>query len=184
MALEEKTFISDFIEFSKQSMGWCIAESEKEAGRIYGIVKDIVDDLKRRSQMSEKSIESIKKLEKAIAQTIDEKQSKIQMNDILTQLHVLKGDDEEVYRLINPIVESLQFQDRLRQNLENISKLSKLWMTHRSENGSIGIKDEELIEFGALALKCTTSQDERTIIRKHIKGLPEEQKVAAVSFMF
>lgn len=178
MPINKDLFITEFTSFCKESMQWCMNESENEASNVYSIIHNLVDDLKRRSKMSEKTIQALQDLEEAIFKFLNDQKSNFQFSSLLKELNALKTDNQEIHNLINPIVECLQFQDRLRQNLQNISKIIDKWLEIRGKDLKLFFtSNEKLKDFGTNLLKCTTSQEEREIIRKHIKDLPSETKV-------
>jgi hypothetical protein len=75
-----------------------------------------------------------------------------------------------------PIVEALQFQDAIRQQMENLGKVLEAWYSARVEVGP-NPTNAQLTALGEKMLKLTTMQSERDIIRRHIGGLSDEVKV-------
>jgi hypothetical protein len=78
-------------------------------------------------------------------------------------------------------VEALQFQDLLRQNLENMIKLTTAWIDLRARAHTQMMSSSEI---GEALLKCTSTVDERNIIRRFISGLPPEEALEGRVAMF
>lgn len=177
MAADAKTFLEDYIAFTRQSLKWCCDESEREATSIFSSLSTIMEDIKRRSAMSENALQAMEKVRLAITQRKLSPAASSSISDLIVGLKNLSGDNSEVQNLTNPIVEALQFQDRLRQNLENIGKAMDFWVKNRDKNISE-------TDFGEGLLKCMTSPEERSLIREKIQGLAPEQKVAEDALFF
>ena len=173
MTMHEQAFITDFILFAKDSMSWCARESEGETTQINQVIMTIMDDIKRRSSMSEKTLKALQDAKREIEGLLSNKEAS--MKGVIDSLKQLSTNSQETDELLDPIVQALQFQDQVRQNLENISKVLSCWMAIRET----GISP---LEFGSHLLKCTTAMQERDIIRSHISGLPVEEKTEGSIF--
>jgi hypothetical protein len=84
-----------------------------------------------------------------------------------------------VQSVIQPIIQALQFQDKLRQNLENAVRMLPAWMEFRKDL-PMQITQEKLQEFGKVLMTKTTMISERDVIRAHIDGLAPEAEIAPV----
>ena len=176
MAMAFNTLITDLNEFTIQSMRWCTAESEAEASKVYEILTAVTADATRRAKMSEETLEALKVISNRFALK-SKPTKKSPIPPLVAALEQIKKDNVELGQIVDPIVEALQFQDRLRQNLDNISKLLTIWAAEREsvvQQHATG--SEALASFGPRFLQAMTSVEERDIIRKVIPGLPEETK--------
>ncbi len=175
MSINNENFLADFTKFVELSLNWCIKESEKEAAYISDAVNLLVQDIERRSSMTSTTIEALNQVKGKIESFF--KQSKMNVPKLMLELKKLSSNQKEMHELIHPIIEGLQFQDRLRQNLENYTKIVRLWIKERNISTDEKSSDAILHKFGEKLLTCTTSTDERDLIRQLIPSLPEEKKV-------
>ena len=77
-----------------------------------------------------------------------------------------------------PIVEALQFQDRIRQVMENVVKMARVWQQERGQLlTKATMSDEEWLAFGTKLSKCATMGEERAVVCTVIPQVPEEKKV-------
>jgi hypothetical protein len=168
-----------FVGFVENSTKWCADASESETQIIYTTLDTILADTKRRSSISKQTLEVLTQVQDLL------KQHGNDLEGMVEKIRRLTSDQKEVMLLTNPIIEALQFQDRLRQNLENLSKVCKIW---DEQQGTLGkdriIKGDALKEFGERCLKAMTSPEEREIVRQFITGLPEEKKATDDLLLF
>lgn len=169
-------FVKDFIEFCKESMDWCSKEAESATDHISQILHSLVSDAKRISSMSEDSLKVLNEIKKAI----DDPDTKTSENLSVT-LREIANQSNEVNEFVSPIIESLQFQDRIRQNMENQLAMLNLWNQMRKQQvGKNSWSEKDQVEFGKKLLEHTTMPEERDIIRQYIPGLPQEEATESV----
>ncbi len=164
--------------FSQKTIEWCAAESEQSTSRVTDSIDQLLQNTARVSQISNESLLAIQDLQKAISIRIADR-SKDGLTILIKNLEALAGEHAEVENVIQPIIQGLQFQDKLRQNLENILLMLPIWIQFRANVG-FNIPHDKMIEFGTLLMKKTTMVSERDVIRAHIDGLPSESYVAPV----
>lgn len=174
MSITAEQFEARLQDFTSQSLKWCEVESEKSTVVISQAIDALLRDAARVSQLSEASLTAIQGLQKKIKlHTVQERQP--DLDKLISTLKDLAHEHEEIQSVVNPIIQSLQFQDRLRQNLENIRNMIPIWLHHRRrlvESGSI--QADDLLELGKALIDTTTMPEERAIIRNHYQGLPGE----------
>lgn len=159
-----------FIEFSEKSLMICSKNSEMEVGKIYHVISDIISDAKRRSHLSQESLKKINEYK-----TNPGSWTEIEKQNIKEVLSILNKDQSE---FTDPIIMALQFQDRFRQNLENIIKIVKIWYSHRSSCEEKNMIDKKkMISLGEKMMDAMTSSEERQVIAKHFEGVPLEEAV-------
>ena len=172
MPVDPDRFISQFIEFSKKSMEWCSQESEQEVTLIHKVLTNIIYDAKRRSFLPEETIKAVQSIEEKIEKgDATAEDARISIKQLLDQLQ------KEYKEFTDPIIMALQFQDRFRQNLENIGKMLEIW--HRTRGQSFGAHyttKEKLIIFGEQLAASATSPEEREVVGKHIEGVKIEKR--------
>jgi hypothetical protein len=94
----------------------------------------------------------------------------------------MSAGDVEVGGLIQPILESLQFQDRITQNMNNMKRMIGYWMEARAK-----VESGEMITmetFGQELLKMTVMTSERTTVCKFIDGLTVAESAAESEVLF
>lgn len=175
----EIEYLESMVAFSKEIFGKCISDSDEAVRAISSVVELLLKDSNRISKMSEDTASAIKNLENVISE-INQKTSATALKKLIGALSGLMMEHKSVPQIIMPIIEALQFQDALRQQMENLGRAMQLWMDVRRKNGANKISEEELVALGTQMLKVTTMQSERDLIRKFISGLGEEKKADSV----
>ncbi len=151
-------------------MEWCKTESEKAIDAITIIISNVFTNARQASAMSDEVLEALHKIKgKKKAGKAEENQDHRlkQLREALIDLH---GKHAELGDTINPIIESLQFQDRIAQKLDNVKKMMAVWEEHRNSATSFE-------EFGKLLHARATMADERQILCKFFKNLPASKEV-------
>ena len=182
MPVNPLRFIADVRDFTVSSLHWCATESEAEVTRIYGSLQVLMNDVKRRSSMSDVALSAVSELQDQITTTCGEG-GQADITKLVSVLKRFTSDNAELMDLTSPIIEALQFQDRLRQNLENAGKILAVWLSRRNEFSG-GDAQKHLVTLGEEFLKCTTTAEERNIIRTMIEGLPPEVTAVDDVMMF
>ncbi|KAB8029947.1 hypothetical protein [Fluviispira multicolorata] len=86
------------------------------------------------------------------------------------QLEKLSESDKELANMIAPVIMALQFQDSVRQSLENITKCFEEFTNCSNSISQQKLSDDIAQSFwGVLENKFTTT-DERNIVRKTVYG--------------
>lgn len=172
-----RQFIDDFTEFTRQSMEWCAKESENAAKTVGRILDLLMEDAKRISRMSDETMALLQTLRANTASLRAEGRT----SEVIQSLKLLCQQHKDAADFIFPIVEALQFQDRITQMMANQMRMLATWTKVRTELATDReLQDEERLSFGKKLLECTTMKDERDIIRSVIAGLPAETVVENV----
>lgn len=164
--------------FTEASLNWCARESEAATGRVSQTVNIILDNATRVSSISQESLSILQGLRETMKRHQND-QRKAPVVQLLKSLETLSSEHEEANAIIGPIIEALQFQDRMRQNFENISRMLGAWLDERKKLGAT-VSEEELQAFGRVLMQKTTMVSERDVIRAHIPGLEAEVATAPV----
>ncbi|MEI6398637.1 MAG: hypothetical protein WCO71_07700, partial [Pseudomonadota bacterium] len=117
----------------------------------------------------------------SVMSEVEQKTTVATLRKLISALSVLVIEHRSVNDVVMPIVEALQFQDSIRQQMENLGKVMKIWIATRIEIG-VNLTPDQTRDFGEKLLNVTTMFGEREIIRRYIPGLPEEQEAAEVTF--
>lgn len=168
MTISKETFLSDYFNFCNASMLWCSEESEKEVTAIYEVLNSLIHDTRRRSALSKETISIIDDLQKSIKDT----RQKNRHENIRSLLQELS---KELKDLTDPIIKALQFQDRLRQNLENIGKILALWAEEKQGCSELQhLNTDEQLVFIKKILSKVTTPEERSAIKKRFPAVADK----------
>lgn len=174
--MNQAELLSNFRVFTADSLLWCVKEAEQGTTRVTGAIDVLLKDIARVSKMSNDSLKALEGL-RVLLKSFD--------NNNYEQLHKslygLCREHSEIDSYIQPIMEALQFQDRFRQNLENVVKMIDVWQEQRKLLDEGEAPSDQLLDFGKALLDKTTMKRERDVIRDHIKGLAAEVEVARVN---
>jgi len=176
--MKQAELFQNYRDFTADSLGWCIKEAEQGTLRVTGAIDSLLKDLSRVSLMSADSLKALQSLQ-GMLQGFDQ----TNYDQLQKSLATLSKENAEMDAYIQPIRESLQFQDRFRQNLENVVKMIDVWQAERAAvlaGGGGALPAEQMLAFGQALAKVTTMKRERDIIRKHIAGMDPELEAARV----
>lgn len=178
--------IEGMVRFSEGSMQWCGKESEKAVASVIQVMDLLMNDARRISSMSEDTLGAVREFRKTILQLqnkieddqLDQELSATQL--LIQELSRLTHEHEEVNELVQPIVQVLQFQDRITQNMENMRRMLHVWQETRKSVEKSGQFNQEAKEaFGQALYHCTTMEEERQPLRQRFDNLtPETHKMA------
>ena len=184
--IRSQPFVRDFVEFCHVSMEHCVRQAEVSASEIMRVMTFLLEDSKRIAKMSKQTVEAVRRLK----DTLDPKMNKgagggMPAAKLIAALREFARQYQDVQELLSPIIQALQFQDRIRQNSENLLKMLDVWLEEREtvrRAGSYG--DAERKVFGEALLKMTTMKEERDIVRTFINLLPAEEPTPAEPLFF
>lgn len=164
-------------EFTRASLDWCNKEAESGTERVTDAIATLLKDIKRVSAMSSESLNALNSLQSVLSSI-----NKENYQELHKSLSTLSREHGEIDSYIQPIMEALQFQDRFRQNLENVVHMIDVWQDYRArpELASLSAGDS-LKDFGEALIAKTTMKRERDVVRQHIPGLEAEKDVSRVT---
>lgn len=177
MPVNPNTFLADVRAFVTDSLGWCRQESERESTRILEALQNVIEDVKRRSKMSAAAERSLVAAQDQLAIILGNS-GNTTLDELLGELRTLRSDNAEVSRLVNPVIEALQFQDRLVQNMQNLEKIVGFWFQFEATNDLQNESTELRESLIAGLLKRVTTSEERDLIRRNLGVGAAEKKVA------
>ncbi len=165
-----------FHAFTAASLAWCSKEAEQGTERVTQAISNLLQDIDRVSKMSEDSLKALNNLQHLLKGV--DKENYAQLKKSLT---TLSQENKEIDGYIQPIMEALQFQDRFRQNLENIVRMIDVWEDFKSRPELDSTASAAMMtEFGKALIAKTTMKRERDIVRTYIDGLEPEQEISRV----
>lgn len=175
MAIQQH--LDDLMEFSTESMRWCAEASEEATKQILKILDFLTKEAARVSSMSKEAVEACDAIRKAATSAVEGTMA----TNLIAGLKKLAADHSEVQSFIDPIVQTLQFQDRVTQMMDNIVRMIAAWSIERERLSGSASATLDLVAFGTTLMECATMAEERDLIRKVIPGLPAEAAAEAVS---
>ncbi|MCX6127555.1 MAG: hypothetical protein NTX25_00655 [Proteobacteria bacterium] len=164
--------------FSQKTLEWCSQEAEQSNSQVTSAIDLLLENATRVSQISSESLAAIQGMQTAIQVSLNDK-TKLTIGSLLENLEQLAKQHKDVESVISPVIQALQFQDRLRQNLENMVKMLPIWMSFR-ETLPETIAEQHLHDFAHQLMQVSTMKSERDIVRRFIAGLPAEADVTPV----
>lgn len=172
---DSQDFVDDMMEFTSRSLEWCAQESEKAAQTVGETITFLLSDAKRISIMSTEAVSLLEQVRGKDKAAVD---AAPKAGVLIDSLKKLCTEEADFHRFVDPVVEALQFQDRISQMMENMIRMIATWASMRSNlEGQPTLAEADLLEFGHTLLGCTTMAEERRFIRQAIPGLPEEQGI-------
>lgn len=164
--------IEGFIGFTEKSIKKCIEDSENSVAAIMDLISQVSNNATRVSAVSDEALQILNHLKTALKNS-----EKNKVSDLNNAISEFKIQNRSVQSSVDSIVQSLQFQDRVTQNLNNILSMLNLWWKIRESEISI-------TEFGKMLLDKTTMEEEKKIIKSEITGLPEAQEGSQKTLLF
>jgi hypothetical protein len=169
------------LEFTRVSLHWCAAESEKAVQTVMTSVANLSAKADRIAALPAESRQVLERLKATATESKASKDPSSWTSQLMDALEKLAKEESQVSDLINPIIESLQFQDRLQQNLATMHKLLSVWIRLRSEAQGRSL---HRLDVGQALLDCASSVEEREIIRARFSDLPSEAPSIGRASMF
>lgn len=179
MKATEKKFLQDLARFSRESIRWCVQESEAATGSMGQAMDAILRDTARVSKLSEESLQAIKDLQQHFIRTATP-----DYRNLVGRLQRICTGNHEMKKLVEPLMQTLQFQDFFRQQLENLQRMLELWLEERERIAAGGRFDADAQKaLGERFLKHTTMVTERDTLRRHFAELKNtDGGIAPVQF--
>lgn len=175
--LSKDKVLADLLAFTESSTKWCATESERASEQVTSILDLLLKDASRMSAMSATTLEAVEKLRDQIDQ-LSKNSPQVNRPALVQQLSRLCSESTEFETAVMPIIEALQFQDRIRQVMENLVKMTRVWQQERAQFlAKPSLSDEEWLAFGSKLSKCATMSEERAVVCTAIPQVPEEKKV-------
>ena len=174
----------DFAQFCQVSLDWCCIESENAARTVTEAIQILSDDANRIVDMSTQSVEIIREVTDKIKSLLAINK-RVPVTNLVNILEEINREHTEINNVIYPIIEALQFQDRLTQNLKNQDKMIRCWLDYREKVRRLGVfGEQQRLEFGQALAQCTTTPEERAVLKHSVEGLNIVEKEPGQALMF
>ncbi len=178
-------FFQDLRNFSDSSLSWCTKQSEDALDLVLKAINELMEDAERISNMSAESLTAVNKLRSTIEVKLNTKDpSKAAIANLITGLKSLCKDQSEIRDIVSPLIEAMQFQDRMTQNINNIKKMIDCWLEVRKSISPDGVTQDEENRFADKLYAFTTMKEERDVIEAHYPYAvrPQEGDTSATEF--
>ena len=183
--LREQSFIKDFITFCHESMDHCVRQAEVAASEIIRVMQFLLDDSKRITKMSQQTLDAVRRLKDSIDPELNGDSPPPPAAQLIHTLREFAKQYRDIQDILNPVIEALQFQDRVRQNMGNLLKMMGVWLGEREQVRRLGVYgDSQRKQFGERLLKTTTMKEERDIVRYYIPQLPQDESAPEEPLFF
>lgn len=175
----DNEFFTKYINFIQDSVQWSIDESEKPTAAISESIRILLEDTSRVSAISEESVKAIQeikgKLKNLSIQHGDEDtEQDNSVGSLVNTLKKVNKEHQELENIINPIITSLQFQDRFLQNMNSLYRICEFWLETRKNAKDTGTPKQQasinrdVDSFGEVLCKIVSTPREREVILKMI----------------
>ncbi len=164
---------------------------------ITEIIDVLMEDAQKISSATSDSLKDVHNINEEIhsiyaeagneQQIVKDSNQKEKVQKLMKELGSVANRDSEIAMMMEPILTSLQLQDRIQQNLNNLSRNMTIWsMGLLPEN--VGAEDEiynkedgSFQPMGVQFFHACTMEEEREILRKYfdLEGVEEEEADAA-----
>ncbi|MBL4868876.1 MAG: hypothetical protein JKY67_21130 [Pseudomonadales bacterium] len=168
----KENLLVDIESFTRSTLAWNEKNSSEAIDPILKIIIEVRQTATDTGNISDDSMEALEQI-KLVVGAINRSSKKAATKALLSSIQNRMDVDDTIEELINTVMTSVQFQDRIRQNMENLSKSILSWRSLRDIvlDGS-ELTDEKKYDLGTKLLKNMTMNEEREIIRHYIPNLP------------
>jgi hypothetical protein len=166
----QREYYQSLLNFTESTLRATSRESENAVVIAGKLLDGISEDIARVSSMSKDTVDALTSV-RTIIKSHGSVRSTLEENKISTLVTALKKinqEHEDISDVIMPLVTSLQFQDRVRQQMENTVKMLRVWLDYREENEPIS--KEDLGGFGQLLAAEVTTGEELQVLAKVFPG--------------
>jgi len=174
-------FLRRVIGYSAATLQWSNHQASTGVDEVLVVLMALKDKMEFLTELNSENGALLEQL-RSINTTETTVEAKNEKRRLLASVIKNKADaDDEIDSFISPIISTIQFQDRVRQNTENIRTSLDLWLTYRpgSDEACKNNSDSQLELLGGSLLSAMTMGEEREIVRKYIKNLAvSEEEVA------
>ncbi len=170
-------FLRRIQQFASASLQWCNEQSAHAVSAIMDIITCVQERAESIENFSAETQETVDQLRKLTANTQFHEAGKETTRFLINNLQNKLAVDDKINYLIKPIITAVQFQDRICQNMANMSGALEAWLTSRATIIQTSPTEEDpILTLGEQLMNIMTMPEERDIIREHIEGLPEPQQ--------
>ncbi len=179
----QQDFLVRMEQFCNNVLKWGSDDSASSVDLIMGIVETVQVKAEKAGDFTDTTKEAFANLGE-IAMGFNNPHKRNSTRIMISLMQNRLSANENIHDLVQPIMTAMQFQDRIRQNMENLSSMMVLWLSIRSEldEKTCSIDDQTLEDIGTRLLSNMTMTSERNIIKLHIpqvadKDAPPDEEI-------
>jgi hypothetical protein len=164
-------YIEKLIEYTEKCLAATCKESEASVEIVGKLLDTLTQDIARISAMSSDTVQALSDVRGMIKESNAGRKviGAVSVRSLVLALKQINKEHKDIQDVIGPLIMTLQFQDRVRQQMENMSKMLRIWLAYRQENNPQ--TEEDLSVFGTLLGAPTTTEEERDILKKIFPGI-------------
>lgn len=170
---ETKEFLESLLRYTDGCVRYCSKRSEHAVTIVDKTLQYLMEDSNRISSMSQQTVSVLVEAKKRLQDNTTETGSN-SFDQVLGVLKKLSDGHQEVDSVIMPIIMALQFQDRVRQQMENSVKMIGEWLSKRDVSGVTYMQPDEVVAFAKKLVSFTTTEEERIAISNNFPQLKAE----------
>jgi hypothetical protein len=163
-------YLQKLVTYTEQCLAATCKESEAAVEIVGKLLDTLTQDIARISSMSDDTVKALGEVRGMIKQKEESSRiiGAVSVRSLVLALKQINKEHQDIRDVIGPLIMTLQFQDRVRQQMENLGKMLRIWLAHRQENNPK--TEEELAAFGTLLGAPTTTDEERSVLTKVFPG--------------
>ncbi len=173
----EHEYLSRLLAYTEACLTTTCKESENSVEVVGKLLDALAQDIARISAMSTDTVKALGDVRHMITTNHSEAKviGAVSVRSLVQALKQIGKEHQDIQDVIAPLITTLQFQDRVRQQMENLVKMLKIWMEYRTQNNPQ--TEDELTAFGILLGKPTTTEEERVVLQKVFPKITFADKV-------
>ena len=165
-----KELVENLIQFSEESTQWCVEESAHATSNVLAIIDGLMKDSQRIAHLSEETLHAVKAFREKLRTQFQEPAPDFVEGDLnmtqtlIKELQYFVSEYEEIGSLVSPMIQALQFQDRISQEVQHkVAMLNHWWQVRQSLEGDV-LSDEAKAQFLDDLRSMVTTEEERSIL--------------------
>jgi hypothetical protein len=145
----------------------------KSVNTVISSVTALTEQFNRLSDHSVETQEALDSLKEAITGGVSANVHNTLSKSFLSVLLNKVKSNVDISAVVNPAIETLQFQDRIRQNIENLNKITEIWLHTHNEIAANknSFSEEERNAFGQKLIDAMVMTEEREVIQKYFPDI-------------
>ncbi len=177
IASSEPEYLERLLNYTDACLSATCKEAEKSVEIVAKLLDALTQDIARISSMSQDTVSALQSVRDILRESQSENKTMtaVGLRSLAKALSAMHKEHHEISDVIAPLVTTLQFQDRVRQQMENLVKMLRIWMEYRTKNPEN--TEENLLEFGSVLGKPTTTDEEREVLKQVFPGLTFSEKI-------
>lgn len=171
----KEDFLNRMQAYCASVLEWNSDDAAASVSLIFDIITAIEQEAEQAGDFSAETHQAFSSL-KQIAKGLNNPAKRESTKIMVALLNNRMSMNDSIQDLIKPVMVSMQFQDRIRQNMENLAKMMLIWMATRKRImlSKKPLDDNTKQQIGLDLIDGMTMESERSIIKKYIPQLPSD----------